>query len=131
VPIAPTRIFDTRPGYPPASNGDAKLNHGQEFQFDAHDLAEVSDTATGLAVNLTAEGANSAGFVSLYPANLAFSIDSPPTSSNLNYRGDGSTVANMAMVGLAPGAPGVTGAFKGFNYGAAVHLIIDVVGYYT
>jgi hypothetical protein len=133
TPISPVRIYDTREGKAPVSNGDNPLVSEQEVILDGRTgFAGASNLATGLVLNLTAESATSIGFISLYPASDSHSLANLPTTSNLNYKADGSTVANAATVGLALSGPDA-GRFKVFNFGpnTTVELLIDVVGYYT
>jgi hypothetical protein len=128
-PIKPVRIYDTRPGFAPESNGDVKLAHGQEVTLEGIGLTVIPHTATGLALNIIAQDSTGPGFMSLYPASEHYDLVTTPPTSNINYSA-GAVVANSATVLLAVSGPDA-GKFRAFNFGTPANLIIDVAGYYT
>ncbi len=84
-------------------------------------LAIPSD-ATGVAANVTAVGATTSSNIRLFPANLT----EVPLLSNLNVSAGAPPTPNKVDVQLSP-----DGKIKAYNFRGNVHLIIDIVGYYT
>jgi uncharacterized protein (DUF1800 family) len=82
----------------------------------------ISPTASAIAVNVTVTNPSAAGFVKIYPAGTA-----APTTSVINFR-TGQTRANNAILPL--GTSGGFNAVAGIGAGNAVHLIIDINGYF-
>jgi RHS repeat-associated protein len=122
-PVTPTRVFDSRPVSQGGlcSNGCAPLSAGVPVTITAVGQAGIPDDATAVVVNLTAITPNASGYLAAYPSG------SPPLTSNVNYAA-GETVANTAIVKLAS-----NGSFRVIAGGAAtaVHVAIDVVGYFS
>ena len=82
--------------------------------------SRVPSSATAAVVNVTVTNTQSAGYVTVFPANA----ETPPLASNLNINGANETIANQAYVALSDAT------FKLYT-ATALDYIIDVVGYYT
>ena len=116
VPLAPTRILDTRKGI--GATAGLVAGHGT-IRVQATGVGAVPTTpVSAVVVNLTATGATTSGYVT------AFRADRPAVSS-LND-GPGRTVANLTVVPVDR----LTGTFGLYNGSAnGVHLVADVQGY--
>jgi hypothetical protein len=110
-PVSPKRLLDTR-------NVGGAIPAGGTRTLS---LGTVPGTA--LLFNLTATGATTTGFLTVYPSDQPAPVT---TASNLLYR-SGRSIANLVAVPL--------GANKGIiirNGGTApVHAVVDMSGYYT
>lgn len=115
VSLPPTRILDTREGLG-APRQPVAAGASIDVQITG---ALVPAGATAVALNLTATGASSAGFVTAWPAGTA-----TPTVSNLNLPSVGSTVANLVVVALP--ASGKVSLFTS----TGTDMITDVAGYW-
>jgi hypothetical protein len=73
-------------------------------------------------MNVSIVGPSSAGFLTVFPADLA----THPLASNLNWVANQPATPNKVDVKLSP-----TGAIKLFNSAGTVFVLADVVGYYT
>jgi hypothetical protein len=73
-----------------------------------------------VALNVTASGATSAGYVTVYPAG-----STRPTASSLNV-GTGVTIANLVVAKVS--STGAVSLFNGSH--GTMHLVADVQGYY-
>jgi hypothetical protein len=98
VPQTPQRVVDTRVG-----RGGARL--------DAGSTRAVSSSGAGDLVNVTAVGADNAGFLTVHPCGPV------PIVSNANYRA-GDVVPALAAVGSAGGTFCVTSM-------SATDLVVD------
>lgn len=110
VPLAPTRVFDTRSDHAPLSAGDSRMV----------DLtAAVPRTAAAVVLNLTVTTTPAAGFFTVWAAG-----GERPNTSNLNVASAGDTVANQVIVPIREGAVNVFSQSGG-------EVIVDVDGYFT
>ncbi|MEO1057034.1 MAG: hypothetical protein AAFY28_08990 [Actinomycetota bacterium] len=82
----------------------------------------IPDDAVGLSTNVTAVGATASSNVRVYRGDLS----SPPLLSNLNVFAGAPPTPNKVDTQLAP-----DGTLKVYNANGSVHIIIDVVGYFT
>jgi alpha-tubulin suppressor-like RCC1 family protein len=119
VSLVPTRILDTRSGLgtarrPLAANGEIVL------QVAGTGGVPIAG-ATAVVLNITADQAADAGFVTVYPAD----VTGLPTVSSLNLTQAGQTVANLVTVQLS-----TDGKLKLYST-VSTHLLADVAGYYT
>jgi hypothetical protein len=107
VPVAPTRLLDTR-------------DEGPRLWTDGgRELAVAVPGAAAIVTNLTLDLTDAAGFVTAFPAGTG----RPPTSS-INARARNATVANAAIVGLST---------RGMSWysNAGTDLIVDMTGWFT
>lgn len=114
--LAPCRLVDTR-----AAQGPALAANERRVFVVTGAACGVPATATAVAVNLTATGATALGHVRLAPGNGL------TETSALNFTA-GQTRGNNAVVRLATDGTGGLSATN--RSSAAVHLILDVTGYF-
>lgn len=113
VPVAPTRILDTR------ESGN-KPGAGSTTLLTVTGTPGVPTTGVvAVVLNVTATEATGAGFVTVYPAGT-----NRPTASNLNLEFVGQTIPNLVTVRV-----GSAGQIALFTQ-SGTHLIADVAGYY-
>lgn len=127
VPIAPCRLFDTRPGEPPNVGKKTPLVEGEANVYSQQVTGSVGNCvgipgdATAVAMNVTIVNPTAQSNLRVFPANV-----STPTVSNLNWLPGQSPTPNKVDVKLSPG-----GEIKLFNFRGSVDVLADVVGYYT
>ena len=109
--LTPCRVLDTRGG-PALASGSTRVTQ-------VTGACGVPAGAKAVVANITAPAPTSTGFLSCYPAGLAW-----PGSSTLSYR-SGKTRATSAILMLSS-----DGRVSTLNSGAAQHYIIDVTGYF-
>ena len=109
VPLAPTRLIDTRPEDPQPADTVRRIPLP----------AGVPSDALAVAVNVTITETGGYGFAGAYPAAAA-----PPNVSVVNADGAGQTRAATAIVPVSPA--GIDVALTG-----SMDLLVDVVGYFT
>ncbi|MFW2336394.1 hypothetical protein [Ilumatobacter sp.] len=102
---------------------DSRVNEPDKYDTSAQDSLAVPgiDGKSGVILNVTVTETEGAGFF-----RVADAFEAVPTTSNINWYGDGQTLANMAIVMVAPPATGIT--VQGGGDGRA-HLVIDVLGF--
>jgi hypothetical protein len=124
TPITPCRLADTRPAPDLVGTRSTPLSAGETAVFavwGTNGNCTIPTTATGVAMNATAVGPTSAGFVTIFPADA-----SRPLTSNLNFVAGSPPTPNQVTVGLSD-----AGAIRAYNLSGSVALIIDIVGYYS
>jgi hypothetical protein len=119
VAVVPARLLDTRPGTPTVDGdeqGAGASAPGQTTRLRIAGRGGVPIGASAVALNVTATGAEAAGYATVWPCS------SPaPTASNLNVV-PGQTVANLVLTGLdADGDVCIRTGDGRF------HVIVDVV----
>jgi uncharacterized repeat protein (TIGR01451 family) len=112
----PCRLVDTRAGDGPA------LAAGAVRTFTLVGRCGLPAGAKSLSLNVTVVAGSAPGNVVVYPGNL-----SAPLASTVNFT-PGLTRANNAIVGLATNGAGTVAVRN--HAAAAVHLILDVNGYF-
>jgi len=117
VSITPLRIFDTRDG---TGGRNTPLAAQETWNFAQAGQFGIPADAVAVAWNLTAVDATVPTYVTVWPGGTV-----RPTSSNLNPV-PGLTVPNLVVGQLGPG-----GDLSIFNNGGSVHLVADLVGYFT
>ncbi len=112
--IRPTRVLDTR--------ATARVGAGGTITVPVTGGASgvPSSGVSAVAVNVTAVGPGSGGYLTVWPNGLT-----RPSSSNLNFE-RGVTVANMVIARV-----GVGGRIAIFNSSTTVNVVVDIVGYYS
>lgn len=116
----PSRVYDSRAGYPPLNVTKGMLSDGQERTVDAKNNGGVPLASIAAVINLTATNTSSAGWLSAFRSGIGW-----PGTSTLNWSAQNTNIANGAVVALnAQGQLTVRGA-------GSCDFIIDVVGYYT
>jgi hypothetical protein len=136
--LVPCRILDTRNapgpyGYPPApSFWTATQRPGPPAPpispamrvFVAHGRCGVPAEATAISTNVTVVSAPHSGHVSFFPGDQGVN---PTTTINF---GPGQTRANNAILTLSRSGSGAFGVSAISGNGLAVHVIVDVNGYF-
>lgn len=116
VPLAPTRVMDTRDG---TGVPKARVPAGGSITLAVAGVGAVPATGpTAVEVTLTVARPASSGYVATYPSGV-----SRPTTSTLSYVA-GESRANSATVRL-----GANGALTVYSQ-ASTDLIVDLVGYF-
>ncbi len=116
--LTPCRLVDTRSPAAPLGNGQTR-----SFTL-AGASCGVPASAKALAVNVTVTQPSGSGFLRFSPGGCA-----PLTVSTINF-GAGQTRANNAVLPLADDGSGTVDANASVTGGGAVHLLIDVDGYF-
>jgi len=119
--VMPCRVVDTRNAA--GLTGGPALYAGATRAFPViGGVCGVPSTATAVSVNVTAVGAATRGYLTLYRGD----VTSAPLTSSINFS-PGQTRANNAVVVLATsvGTINVTNAS-----GGTVHFVLDVNGYF-
>jgi len=111
VPLAPTRIVDTRSSLP-----FGRLAAGATVSVNA---AAVPDNAFGVTQNIIMIEADGFGYVTAFPTGLS----QPPEVSNGNTTAAGQTRSVLSMTVLGGGSSSY------FVY-TGTHLVVDVTGYF-
>ncbi len=114
LPLAPRRTLDTRESGVP-------VEPGQAYPVSAYDQEcfLTGCPRTAVVANLTVTGAQSPGYLTVYPAGQP-----RPTASVINF-GVGETIANQITVGVSDNG------FMVYNSSAKrVHIIVDQTGFY-
>lgn len=118
VPITPARLLDTREG----TGGNITPLGQQVFtELDVTGVGGVPETGVSAVVmNVTVDNPTDSSFLTAWPSG-----EGRPIVSNLNFV-PGQTVPNLVTVKV-----GANGRVNLFNSTGWVHVIADVVGYYT
>ncbi|MEK7423750.1 MAG: DUF1501 domain-containing protein [Actinomycetota bacterium] len=117
VSIAPLRVFDTRDG----TGGRAwPLGEQESWEFALTGRFGIPTDAVAVAMNLTSVEATAPTFITVSPTGEA-----RPFASNLNPV-PGAVIPNLVVARI-----GVNGAVNLFNNTGTVHVVADVVGYFT
>jgi catechol 2,3-dioxygenase-like lactoylglutathione lyase family enzyme len=121
VPLAPTRILDTRPSEQIGYAG-GKPGAGAVVRLQVRGRAGIPNNGDVKAVvlNVTASNASAEGYVTVWPLGTK-----QPQASNLNLEATGQTRPNLVTVQV-----GADGAVSIFTSGGT-DLIADVAGYYS
>ena len=116
--ITPRRVLDTRDGTGTATGNVLPVRADSTIELDLS--AVLPDDATAVAFNITAVGATTPTFVTVWPTGA-----DRPLASNLNPA-PGPAVPNMVVVSL-----GTAQQVSLYNFAGSVHLVADLAGYYT
>lgn len=120
VSLAPSRILDTREpiGVPAAQ----KVAGGSAITVKVLGVGGVplNTGVSAVILNVTATEPDAASFVTVWPTG-----EDQPVASSLNFV-PGQTVPNQVFAKV-----GANGSINLFNAAGSVHLVADVVGYFT
>ncbi len=122
-PLAPTRIFDTRPLYGPIPAGGRgnPIGQGETMDVTVAGLGGVPATgAEAVVLNVTVTNTTSESFLAAWPSNL-----SKPNASNLNWFAT-HTEPNRVIVPL-----GSSGKISLFNSLGTADVFVDVDGWFS
>ncbi len=106
----PYRVYDSR-------NPAAGILPAGKTRTIAVPLAIAPPGSSGLVINLAAVGASANGYLRVYGAHAA-----APTTSSINFGGQGAAIANGLLVGLSGNR------LINVYASATVHFIVDVLG---
>jgi hypothetical protein len=118
----PVRVYDSRPGNPPATGPKAPLANGNTRDIDAKgNSSGVPNNATAVLANFTVVNTSANGFLAAYRAGIAF-----PGTSTINWYQPGTVVANTTVVAL--------NASETFRClvpaGSSTDFFVDIIGYH-
>lgn len=116
VPRAPARLLDTRSAV--GVRTKTPLGPGGKLVLQVTGPNGIPASVTSMVLNVTAIAPTTTSFLSVYPDG------DPLTATNLNFT-KGQTVANLVTV------PVIDGAITFYNRAGTVHVIADLIGYYT
>lgn len=111
VPLAPSRVFDTRDHTPLAA--------GEGLDVPTGNHVGVPSNARSVVLNVTATGAAGPGHITAWPTGIDI-----PLASTLNINHPGETRANAAILPL--------GTNRAISYytNTNTHLLTDIFGYF-
>ena len=112
VPVAPSRVADTRSGAPIVANT------ARDFKLTG---SLVPDSATAVVINVTATRTQGNGYVEVFPTGRS----TVGSSSTLNLDFAGQTIPNTSFAKLGDG--GQVTVFTTFT----TDIVIDVFGYFV
>lgn len=118
VPMAPTRVFDTRPEETTSPGPKGLIPAKKSIRPEIAGAVGIPNTAGAVLLNLTMVG-TAPGYATLFPAGA-----DRPTTSNVNVNGAGDVRPNGAMVALGDG-----GDLDAYVLTPA-HLLADVAGWF-
>ena len=124
VAITPCRLVDTRPAPQTVGTRTTPLGPDETYAIAARGAqgnCALPGTAVGLVLNVTAVAATQATFLTLFPTGVT-----RPIASHVNPVPGAPPAPNAVTVDLSD-----DGRFAIFNRFGSVHVIADVVGYYT
>lgn len=119
VPLAPTRVFDSRPDEA-APGPKGKLPAEGSVDVQVAGVGGVPASATAVVLNVTVTDTEAAGHVTVAPSGRAL-----PLASAVNV-----VAADQTRAALVTVPVGTAGRVTLFTKSAA-HLIVDVAGYYA
>jgi len=126
VPVAPCRLFDTRPGDDNVGPRSTPIGQTETFTTQVTgsngECVGVPNDATAVAFNVTTVNPTNDSFLTLFPADLI----TPPLASNLNWVAGQPPTPNKVDVKLSP-----DGKVSLYNNTGTVDVVADIVGYYT
>ena len=109
--VATTRVFDSRQG--------TGVPLGAKATFDV-EIPNLPDDVTAVGVNVTIVDGTAASFLAVYPTG-----DTRPPTSTINWSSAGA-VANSATVVVHSDH-----SLRLYNMNGTVHVVIDLLGYYS
>jgi hypothetical protein len=118
--LSPCRVVDTRNAN--GVNGGPIVASGTQRSFAVRGVCGVPTSAKAISLNLAITGMNAGGYITLWPSG-----QTQPVVSSINFSGTEPALANGAIVGLSTNTQDLS-AYDGSN--SAVHIIIDVTGYF-
>jgi hypothetical protein len=122
VPVDSARLLDTRPGESTVDgqgSGAGVTAAGSTLVLQVGGRAGVPSDAAAVVLNITVDGGQGSGFVTVHPCD-----DARPLASSLNFVADTPT-PNAVITGLA-----ADGTVCLFVAGSGANLIADVSGYF-
>ncbi|MDJ0769367.1 MAG: DUF1501 domain-containing protein [Ilumatobacter sp.] len=118
VPMTPFRVIDTRNGH--GGVAARALRPEERVRVRVRGVNGVPAGATAVVANVTAVGATSPMFFTVYPGGTA-----RPNTSNING-GPGRPVPNLVVMNI-----GDDGHIEVYNSHGSTHCLVDVFGYFV
>jgi hypothetical protein len=116
--VTPVRLFDTRNNT--GGVGTLPLGPGGQLDFVIGGTHGVPADAKGVALNVAVISGTTMSYLTVWPFG-----DAKPFTANANWTGP-NPLSNAVTVGLGTG-----GKISVFNQTGTVHVIADLLGYYT
>jgi hypothetical protein len=120
VPIAPTRVYDSRTGSTEPGAGMTLTAGGTANVQVAGGTTGVPANATAVALNVALTNPTASSFIDAYPAGAT-----APGTANQNFLA-GETLSSQVVAGVGTGGEVTIG-----NHAGTVDIVVDVDGYYT
>jgi hypothetical protein len=117
--LTPCRVIDTR--LPAGPRGGPALGPNATRTFPVRGACGVPSTARAITANVTVTGATAGSFLTLWPSGTP-----RPEVSTINFGPDDPALANGAVVPLSTDPNDLAV----YNAVGAVHVIIDITGYF-
>jgi hypothetical protein len=115
---SPKRVYDSRPGEPPAIDPKSPLTPNVARTIDPKaNSSGVPSAARGVLITVTIPALGAGGFATVWPSGAW------PGTSNINF-GPNQNIATTTVVGLGPGATFLV------QSNVSTNVLIDIVGYY-
>ncbi len=114
VALAPARVLDTRSSRPVAARASTPLSLTGRGGIPSSGVSAV-------VLNTTVTDTTAPGYLTAYPSSAT-----PPTASNLNWSGPGTTIPNLVTVQL--GSEGYVAFYNGSS--GPTQVVADTAGYY-
>jgi hypothetical protein len=122
VPIAPTRIADTRPGSVYAGAGQT-LGAGGTLDIPVTGANGVPSNASAVVVNIAVVNTTAQSYIQGYPTGSAPSSSTPTVNENWLA---GEVLSTKAIIGVGTG-----GAISLYNAVGSTDVVADLDGYFT
>ena len=122
--IQPCRLIDTRPAPNTVGPRSTPLGAGETYSLTvtgAEGNCTLPTDLTTLVMNVTVVSGTADSWLTIWPAGT-----SVPTASNLNWVAGQAPTPNQVTVGVS-----ANGAVSFRNQAGTVHIVGDVVGYFT
>ncbi len=124
VPIAPCRVFDTRPGTDNVGPRTTPLGPGDTLVATVRGTngnCTIPTDAVGLTMNVAIINPSTASFLTVYPA------DAPrPLAANANWTAGQPPLSNAVTADIS-----ADGKVAFYNLAGTVDVAADIVGYYV
>ncbi len=117
----PKRVYDSRPGFPPATGTKAPLAAGSPRAVDlTANSSGIPSSAIAVLVGLTVTGTTgtNGGFLAVYRSGISW-----PGTSNLNWSAPNQNVAVTTVTAVDNG-------MCALYANQSTHVVVDVLGYY-
>jgi hypothetical protein len=124
VPIAPCRVFDTRPGGDNVGPRQTPLGPGDTFVATVRGTngnCTIPTDAVGVVMNVAIVNPSSASFLTVYPADVA-----RPLAANANWVAGQPPLSNAVTADIS-----ADGKIAFYNLAGTVDVAADIVGYYV
>jgi hypothetical protein len=118
-PLSPCRVVDTRGAN--ATNGGPAFGPNTTRNFSIRGFCGVPTTAKAVSMNITVTQSSAGGWLTVWPSG-----GTRPVVSMINFQASDPALANGVIVGLSTS----TQDLSVYNSSGAVHVIIDVTGFF-